>query len=131
MAFIIALSRPKTQKTNKCIDDAHTWRGQAVYFTLSWFWYSRTPFARTTNPSQPLQASDLDLDGGLKRLLTLLLALLGLEAHDTTTPALAGILDLLEVAFLDSRDELGKLVLVLRADLSDGNNGSSLAMCQT
>lgn len=69
----------------------------------------------------------LDLDSVLESLLALLDALLGLVAHDTTTPALASILVLLEVSLLDGRDELGELVLVLRADLGDGEDSSSLA----
>jgi hypothetical protein len=38
----------------------------------------------------------------------------------------AVLLVLVAVALLDSRDELGELGLVLSADLSDGEDGSSL-----
>ncbi len=68
----------------------------------------------------------LNLDGGLEGLLALLDALLGLVAHDATTPLLAGILVLLDVALLDGRDELGQLALVLRADLGDSEDSGSL-----
>ena len=70
----------------------------------------------------------LNLDGGVDGLLALLNALLGLGAHDATTPLLAGILVLLDVALLDGGDELGQLVLVLGANLGDGENGSGLEM---
>ena len=76
------------------------------------------------NPSVAMHR--LDLDGGLEGLLALLDALLGLGAHDATAPALAGILVLLDVALLDGRDELGELVLVLGADLGDGEDSGSL-----
>lgn len=68
----------------------------------------------------------LDLEGSLQSLLLLLDSLLGLEAHDTTTPLLPRLLGLLEVVLLDGRDELGKLVLVLGPDLSDGENSGGL-----
>jgi len=68
----------------------------------------------------------LNLDGVVKSLLALLDALLGLVAHDATTPLLAGILVLLDVALLDGRDELGELVLVLGADLGDGEDSGGL-----
>ena len=79
----------------------------------------------------PIRPSDhpnaaLDLDGGIEGLLALLDALLGLEAHDATTPLLAGILVLLDVALLDGRDELGELVLVLGADLGEGEDSGGL-----
>ena len=57
-------------------------------------------------PSDHANAS-LNLDGRLDGLLALLDALLGLGAHDATTPLLAGILVLLDVALLDGRDKLG------------------------
>ncbi len=76
-------------------------------------------------PSDHRDAS-LDLDGGIEGLLALLDALLGLEAHDATTPLLAGILVLLDVALLDGRDELGELVLVLGADLGEGEDSGGL-----
>lgn len=70
--------------------------------------------------------SYLDLKGRLRSLALLLLALVGLLTHDTTTPSSARLLALLQVAVLDGRDELGQLALVLRTDLGDGENGSSL-----
>ena len=76
-------------------------------------------------PSDHRNAS-LHLDGGIDGLLALLDTLLGLEAHDATTPLLAGILVLLDVALLDGRDELGQLVLVLGADLGEGEDGGGL-----
>jgi hypothetical protein len=79
------------------------------------------------HPRQPDHCNaSLDLDGGLEGLLALLDALLGLGAHDATTPLLAGILVLLEVALFDGRDELGQLVLVLGADLGDGEDSGGL-----
>ena len=68
----------------------------------------------------------LDLDGRLQSLLLLLDTSVGLGAHDTTTPLPPGVLAVSQVARLDGTDELGELVLVLRADLSDGEDGSSL-----
>ena len=70
--------------------------------------------------------SNLDLDGVLESLLALGNLHLGLDAHDTTTPLAASLLVLLEVALLDGGDELGELVLVLSADLSEGEDGSGL-----
>lgn len=70
--------------------------------------------------------SYLDLEGRLRGLALLLLALVGLLAHDTTAPSSAGLLALLQVALLNGGDELGQLALVLRSDLGDGKNGSSL-----
>ena len=78
-------------------------------------------------PSDHANAS-LNLDGRLDGLLALLDALLGLGAHDATTPLLAGVLVLLDVALLDGRDKLGQLVLVLGADLGDGENSGSLEL---
>ena len=79
---------------------------------------------------QPSQSdrcnASLDLDGGLDGLLALLDAFLGLGTHDATTPLLAGILVLLNVALLDGRDELGQLSLVLGADLGDGEDSGGL-----
>lgn len=41
------------QKTNPGIN-ARQWPRQAVYFTLIWFWYSRTPFVSASpRPSRP------------------------------------------------------------------------------
>lgn len=68
----------------------------------------------------------LDLDGKLLGTLPLLDALGGLVAHDATTPLAPGLVVLLHVTLLDGRDELGELVLVLRADLGKGEDGSSL-----
>jgi hypothetical protein len=70
------------------------------------------------NPSKHLKTR-LDLDGALNSLPALLHASVGLGTHDTTTPVTRGILVvLLEVAVVDSADELLELVLVLGADLS-------------
>jgi hypothetical protein len=79
---------------------------------------------------QPRQSNrfnaSLDLDGRVEGLLPLLNTLRGLGAHDATTPLLARILVLLKITLLDGRDQLGELVLVLGADLSESENGSSL-----
>ena len=68
----------------------------------------------------------LDLDGGLDGLALLLLAVVGLGAHDTTTPVTAGLLVLVGVALLDGREELGELGLVLGAGLGQGQDGRGL-----
>lgn len=68
----------------------------------------------------------LDLDGSLEGLGLLGGLVLGLLAHDTTTPVPLGLLVLVHVALLDGLDELGKLRLVLRADLGDGGNSGGL-----
>ena len=68
----------------------------------------------------------LDLNGALSSLALLLLAGVGLGAHDTTTPVTAGLLILVGVTFLDSGQELGELSLVLRANLSKGKDGRGL-----
>jgi hypothetical protein len=68
----------------------------------------------------------LDLGSSLESLLLLLNPLLGLGAHDTTTPVSAGLVVLLKVTVLDSGDELGELVLVLGADLGDGEDSGGL-----
>jgi hypothetical protein len=70
--------------------------------------------------------TNLNLDGGLKSLASLLLASIGLGAHDATTPLSLGLLVLLGVTLLDGLDELGELRLVLRADLGDGEDGGGL-----
>ena len=70
----------------------------------------------------------LDLDGGLDGLALLLLAGVGLGAHDTTTPVALGLLGLLKVTLLDGRNELGELGAVLGADLGEGEDGSGLGM---
>lgn len=46
--------------------------------------------------------------------------------HNTTTPVTSVLLVLVRVALLDGLDKLGKLGLVLRSDLSDGKDSSSL-----
>lgn len=69
----------------------------------------------------------LDLDSALKSLALLLLLGVGLEAHDTTAPVTAALLVLVGVTLLNGRDELGELGLVLRADLSEGEDGSGLS----
>jgi hypothetical protein len=68
----------------------------------------------------------LDLGSSLKSLLLLDDLHLSLRAHDTTTPLSAGLVVLLKVTVLDSRDELGELVLVLGADLGDGEDSGGL-----
>jgi hypothetical protein len=68
----------------------------------------------------------LDLGSSLKSLLLLDDLHLSLRAHDTTTPLSAGLVVLLKVTVLDSGDELGKLVLVLGADLGDGEDSGGL-----
>ena len=69
----------------------------------------------------------LDLDGALNSLPALLHASVGLGTHDTTTPVADSVLVLLEVTVVDGVGELGELVLVLGADLSQSDNGSSLS----
>jgi hypothetical protein len=81
---------------------------------------------RPKSQSTPLPDKSLDLDGLLKSLLALGNTGLGLVTHNTATPALAGILVLLKVTLLDGRDELGELVLVLGADLGEGEDSSGL-----
>jgi hypothetical protein len=68
----------------------------------------------------------LDLDSAFKSLSLLLLSSIGLGAHDTTTPVPPVLLVLVRVAFLDRRDELGKLGLVIGADLGQSQDSSSL-----
>jgi len=75
-------------------------------------------------------AKDLNLEGSLLGLLALGNARLGLDAHDTTSPLLAGVLVLLKISLLDGRDELGQLVLVLGADLGQGEDSSGLERSQ-
>jgi len=69
---------------------------------------------------------DLDLGSSLESLLLLDDLHLSLGTHDTTTPLSAGLVVLLKVTVLDSRDELGELGLVLGTDLSDGEDSSGL-----
>jgi len=69
----------------------------------------------------------LDLDSRLDSLPALGHASVGLGTHDTTSPVTGGILVVgLEVAVVDSGDELGELSLVLGADLGKGEDGSGL-----
>jgi len=68
----------------------------------------------------------LDLDGSLEGLGLLSGLGLGLGTHDATTPVALGLLVLVHVALLDGLDELGKLRLVLGADLSDGADSGGL-----
>jgi len=68
----------------------------------------------------------LDLGSSLKSLLLLDDLHLSLGTHDTTTPLSAGLVVLLKVTVLDSGDELGELVLVLGADLGDGEDSGGL-----
>ena len=73
-----------------------------------------------------LWSNCLDLDGALEGLGLLCGLGVGLGAHDATTPVTLGLLVLLHVALLDGLDELGKLRLVLGADLGDGDDGGGL-----
>jgi len=68
----------------------------------------------------------LDLDGALEGLSLLGGLGLGLGTHDATTPVALGLLVLLGVTLLDGLDELGKLSLVLGANLGDGADGGGL-----
>ena len=77
--------------------------------------------------SRGTSLNPLNLDGGIESLLLLLLTLLGLGAHDTTTPGAASALRVGKVAILDGGDKLGQLALVLRADLGEGENSSGLS----
>jgi hypothetical protein len=49
--------KKKKNQTETWYQRAHVWRTQAVYFTLIWFWYSRTPFVSAPAPIKPLQCS--------------------------------------------------------------------------
>jgi len=73
-----------------------------------------------------IHSSRLDLDGALKCLALLLLAGVGLGTHDTTSPVALALLVLLGVTLLDGLDQLGELRLILRADLSDGEDSGGL-----
>lgn len=97
-----------------------------LHITLNWFWYFHAPSESATHAEPFLSRHPLDLDSRLESLLALLNTLLGLEAHDATTPLLASSLVLLKITVLDGGNELSKLVLVLGADLGDGKNGGSL-----
>jgi hypothetical protein len=70
--------------------------------------------------------ASLDLDGRLDGLALLLLAIVGLGTHDTTTPVTTVLLVLVRVTLLDGRDELGELGVVLGADLGQSNDGGGL-----
>ena len=73
-----------------------------------------------------LWSNCLDLDGALEGLGLLCGLGVGLSAHDATTPVTLGLLVLLHVALLDGLDDLGKLRLVLGADLGDGDDSGGL-----
>ena len=73
-----------------------------------------------------LWSNCLDLDGALEGLGLLCGLGVGLSAHDATTPVTLGLLVLLHVALLDGLDELGKLRLVLGAELGDGDDSGGL-----
>lgn len=73
-----------------------------------------------------MQVNSLDLDGGLLCLALLLRARDSLLAHDASTPVALRLFIFLRVAFLDGRDELGQLGLVLGADFSQGEHGGGL-----
>lgn len=68
----------------------------------------------------------LDLDSTVKSLALLLSAGLSLGTHNTATPVSLGLLVLLSVTLLDGLDHLGKLSLVLGADLSQSEDSSGL-----
>lgn len=80
--------------------------------------FSRTPGYRRDR--------GLDLERSLLSLPLLLLGVDGLLAHDATAPLAGRLLVLLEVAVLDGGDELGELVLVLGADLGQGEDSGGL-----
>ena len=75
-----------------------------------------------------LWSNCLDLDGALEGLGLLCGLGVGLSAHDATTPVTLGLLVLLKVTLLDGLDELGKLRLVLGADLGDGEDSGGLVI---
>jgi hypothetical protein len=69
----------------------------------------------------------LDLDSRLDSLPALGHASVGLGTHDTASPVASSILVVgLEVAVVDSGDELGELSLVLGADLGKGEDSGGL-----
>lgn len=70
--------------------------------------------------------ASLDLDGRLDGLALLLLAIVGLGTHDTTTPVTTVLLVLVRVTLLDGGDELGELGVVLGADLGQSDDGGGL-----
>lgn len=73
------------------------------------------------------RSDHLDLDGAVEGLPALGHASVGLSTHDTTTPVTGSLLMMgLEVAVVDSGDELGELGLVLGADLGEGEDSSGL-----
>lgn len=73
------------------------------------------------------QSDHLDLDGALDGLPALGHASVGLGTHDATSPVTRSILVVgLEVAVVDSGDELGELSLVLGADLGKGEDSGGL-----
>lgn len=82
----------------------------------------------TRNRSPPFSGYHffLDLDSHFNCLLFLLSALLSLVSHNTTTPLLASLFVLLEIAILDGGDELGELIFVLGADFGECQHGSIL-----
>jgi hypothetical protein len=86
---------------------------------------SRTPKKYQRN-IKGYHLDHLDLDGALDSLALLLLAGVGLGAHDATTPVALALLVLLGVTLLDGLDQLGELGLVLGSDLSDGENSGGL-----
>jgi hypothetical protein len=71
-------------------------------------------------------SAHLDLDGALDGLSLLLLARLGLDTHDTTTPVAAVLLVLAGVAVVDGRDKLAQLGFVFTLDFGDGQDGGGL-----
>ena len=76
---------------------------------------------------QPLPRSNLDLDGALESLPPLVHTSVGLGTHNTTSPVTRGILVVrLEIAVVDSRDELGEVVLVLLAHLGESEDSGGL-----
>ena len=85
-----------------------------------------SPIPNASLQTRPSKKRPLNLESGLLGLLALGNARLGLDAHDATTPLLAGVLVLLEISLLDGRDELGQLVLVLGADLGQGEDSGGL-----
>lgn len=100
-----------------------------IFFPIGTFFkgerFQKGPIPSRQNQVIP-ERINLDLDGVLNSLALLLLAGVGLGAHDTTTPVAAGLVVLVGVALLDGGQELGELSLVLSADLSQSQNGGGL-----
>lgn len=78
------------------------------------------------------EQTHLGLEGRLgKSLLSLQGSGTGLGTHDTTTPVLSVLFELVVEVGLDSSDKSSKLLLVLSVNLGQGNSGSSLLVHQS